>query len=377
MKIFIDHQRSSCALNYQPDYIYYELSEKFDLTENISEADVIVLSGGYCSHTSVNIVSSCSRILSILEQKNKNAKVYLTGCITRVLNKQVLSPKIENFLKEKIDVIVPYDKPNLLLKLVSQDLFKNIDSNDFGMAIITDGYPVIYISNGCLNNCSFCKVTFQDFPVKSMKLEKLKSLIDLLDEKQYNTIYLKGTNICQYGIDLYQESKLPELIEHIEAKQNIKNIYYAGFAFKDAIENNFLEPLSKTKKNIILGGSLESGSDRILKLQRKGFTTEQIIHFVAELKKANNINFSFDMIVGFPTETLYDVKQTLEVLKELAPHDISLCRYDYCNFTDSSKYEQLSPEQIQEHARIYDKVLQKRKVPHQIVGTGYKYNNIW
>ena len=69
-----------------------------------------------------------------------------------------------------------------------------------------------------------------------------------------------------------------------------------------------------------------------------------------------------------------DVFISLEVLKKLDPKEIDLCRYTNSKIVDSNKYEQLTPEEIQEHTKIYEKVLRKRNVKTNIVGNGYKYN---
>jgi len=123
-----------------------------------------------------------------------------------------------------------------------------------------------------------------------------------------------------------------------------------------------------------IGGSLESGSNRILKLIRKGFTSEEIIEFVNEIRKKYPRNLRLNVISGFPTETMEDVFISLEVLKKLDPKEIDLCRYTNSKIVDSNKFEQLTPEEIQGHTKIYEKVLRKRNVKTNIVGNGYKYN---
>jgi len=93
-----------------------------------------------------------------------------------------------------------------------------------------------------------------------------------------------------------------------------------------------------------------------------------------EVRKMERYYNEIRVIVTEKLKTIEDVKRTLEVLKQLEAYEVSICRYINSEYVDSSCYEQLSPEKIQEHTRIYSKVLQKRNVNTRIVGHGYIYN---
>lgn len=373
MKVFIGEE-NSCNLNYQHNAIYQALSEHFEITGNVEDADIIIIAETCCC-TEYNILETVGYIKSIIENKKSGAKIYLTGCITRKFDDDPFLIKIEDWLKDNIDYIVPQNQPNLLLKLISQNKYGDRDINDFGMIdVYSKDSADVYIANGCLNNCSFCKTTFQKYPLKSADLNDVKEAIDILNEGNISQVYLKATNICQYGLDNYREYLLPEVIRYLENKENIKNVSLVGFSFKDAIKNNFEEVLRDSKKITELCGSLESGSDRLLSMIRKGFTSEEIINFVDKIRQVYFKNLRLNIISGFPTETLDDVYRTLEVLKQLSPYAVDVCRYTNSSFVDSSQYEQLTPTEIQDHTRIYSKVLRKRNIKADIVGYGYKYN---
>lgn len=374
MKIFIG-KRNACELHCQLPYIYSVLSKSFEITTKVEDADAIVIAETCCC-TQQNIQYTLDYINYILKKKKEDAKTYLTGCITRPFKDNEFLSNVEKELKEKIDFIIPENQPNLLLKLISEDVFSNLDINWFCKANSEDlnKSANIYLSNGCLNNCSFCKVTYQKYPLKSAELSEVKEIIDSLNEQKCPQIFLKGTNVCQYGLDIYHEYMLPEVISYLEKKENIKEVILVGFAFKDAIKNGFQSVIANSTKVVELCGSLESGSDRLLELIRKGFTSDEIINFVQNIRKINEKSLYLNIIAGFPTETLEDVKRTLEVLKQLDPYMVSICRYTNSQFVDSNCYKQLSPDEIQTHTRIYSKVLQKRKIKVDIAGTGYKYN---
>lgn len=372
MKIFIG-KNISCTLNYQYEYIYIQLASNFEITENVEDADKIVFVGT-CTTTEFHILDTLKYINKILERKKDGAKTYLTGCITRKFIDNENLNFVKDYLRNNIDYIIPHNNPNELLKLVSQETFKNEARDDFGYYNTYQNISKLYISNGCLNRCSFCKLTFQDYPLKSVKLDEVKNAIDCINKKGIKNVNILGTNISQYGLDLYNKYMLPEVIEYLEAKNSIKNVSLIGFSFKDAIKGNFKYSLKDSTKIKILSGSLESGSDRILKLINKGFFSQEIIDFYYYINQIHEKKLHLNIIAGFPTETLEDIKITLEVLKRLNPYHVDICRYTNSSFTDSNNFEKLNIDQIQNNARIYSKVLTNREVSNRINGSFYKYN---
>ena len=73
-------------------------------------------------------------------------------------------------------------------------------------------------------------------------------------------------------------------------------------------------------------------------------------------------------------KTKEDILMTLNTIKEIDPVRIDLCRYTNSKVVDSNNYPQLTPEEIQEHTRIYEKVFRKNNIKTEIVGNGYKFN---
>lgn len=79
-------------------------------------------------------------------------------------------------------------------------------------------------------------------------------------------------------------------------------------------------------------------------------------------------------MLDFQPEIIEDIKLTLEVLKLLNPSTVDICRYTNSKFVDSNKYPQLSPTEIENHTRIYQKVLSRRKINTMITGKSYINN---
>lgn len=365
MKIFIK-ELGSCGINYQTDYLKQFL-EEFDLTNDISEADTILMIGGCCC-TEDSINQTIDDIDDILKHKKTGVTTYLIGCITRSFKDIKLLKYLEDYLRKNIDHVIEYYEPNKLLKLLNEKKFESILSDNYGYCEYNDEMADIYIQNGCTHNCSFCKTNYLKCDLKDAPIERVKRVIDRLDEENVKKIQLRGFNLSQYGLDLYKEYKLVEICEYIERTKNIEQVMLSGFAFSDAIHGNFAKGLKYLEKTSCINGSLESGSNRILELMKKGFTQEEILRFYYEVTSIYDKEFRLNIISGFPTETIEDCIETLKVLAKIKPRLVNINTYLGSEFVPSHILEQLSDEKLNFHTKLYCKVLKKNYIDYRING---------
>ncbi len=373
MKVFVKNT-GSCDLNFQ--HILIEEYVKSQSTEVVDpeEADVIIFLGA-CSCSAHYMALSIKEMSEVLARKNPDAKVYMLGCLSKdfLVEDDYLS-SVKDWINQNIDFVIPHSNPFLLLETLFPGRFEEA-VNTFGYnSIYKNGIEDLYISGGCNNHCTFCKTCYQNFPLQSADLEFLIAAIDLIAKRGCKELNIIGTNISQFGLDTYSEYLLPELIEYIEKKEGIERVVLMGFAFKDAIEQGFHEVLRNSKKVIGFLGSIESGSDRILKLMNKGFTQEELLAFWSYINELYPKRLATNIISGFPTEDYDDIRATLKVLEIIRPIRTSICGYLDSPFVPSSKLEQLSVDEIKEHTRIYHKALTRMRLKNIITDTNYKQN---
>lgn len=357
----------TCGVNYQSKYLNYQIAENFSLTKSINDADIIVMMGGCCCIDDT-MKQSLEIINYVLENKKSDAITYLTGCITHGFKDIPKLIEIEKYLKQNIDVIIPHYEPNKLLQALSYDIFSDLLIDDFGMVETEEDFADIYIQNGCTHTCTFCKTNYLNYRLKSTPIEEIKETIDELDSHGITTIQLRGLNLAQYGLDLYHEYKLMEICKYVEKKKNIDKLILSGVAIRDAIKGDFASQIKHFEKTKGIVCSLESGSDRILKLMKKGFTVCEFLKFFETINSINRKGSFINIVSGFPTETIEDCKMTLQVLKELLPRVVNINTYADSEFIPSHDLGVLTDKEIKEHTRIYKKGLKSAKIPYQING---------
>ena len=359
MKIFIS-ANLSCSLNYEQNLIKEKLKEKHELTNNPNDADIIVIASS-CATTKKHINQTLNYIKYLKRMKKPSTKIFLTGCITREHINDPYLNKVTNYLKENVDYIIPKDKPYTLTSLIERE---KEEKNPVGFK--EDGIQIrnIYITNGCLNKCSFCKTTFQNYPLISADLETVKKYIK---ESPSSRINLIGTNLCQYGYDKEGHFLLPKLLEFIEGQDRIEKVYLTGFSFKDAINLGFNHSIKNSKKTGHICGSLESGSDKLLELMKKGFTKEEFLRFTQDIKEKYPKDLDLNIISGFPTENTQDIKETIDALKIVNPINVNICKYINSPFVGSNDYRQLTRYEINKHTKTYQRALTKEGIRNKIV----------
>lgn len=353
MKIFIG-EHHGCDLNYTYRILTGELYNLGKIVENVAEADIIVFPATCCGSLRV-IKIVMDDILNVLKNKKKDAITFVTGCMTSNIKDLNLRNMINKFLNDNFDYIITEKNMGDIVNIISQ---KNRMENSFGACVSTGNQVDLYISKGCANKCSFCKVNYLNLPIRSVDFEDIKSCIVSLPD-EIDTVNLLGMNISQYGLDFGYKYNLMDIIKLLENKETINSVCIYGMAFKDAIQNNFAKDL-KTRKVKKVRGSIETGSPRLLSMMDKGYTISDLLAFWDEINEFCQKDLSTDIIVGFPTETYKDIELTMQLLDILRPEFISLRKYQNSPYIPSSKYSQLSEEEINEHYDIYVKELKLR-----------------
>ena len=166
------------------------------------------------------------------------------------------------------------------------------------------------VQDGCSGKCAFCIVpSFRGSPV-SVPFEQALTRARAYIDAGFREIVVTGCNLC-----LYRDSnrRLPELVSAIAGLESSEHRVRLGSIEPGLCDTSLLDAM-EANPNIcrFLHLSLQSGSNRILRLMRRPYTIEHVAEFCADARRrfGERLAFGADVITGFPGETDADFDET-------------------------------------------------------------------
>lgn len=223
----------------------------------------------------------------------------------------------------------------------------------------------VNIVHGCSNFCSYCIVPYLRGKEISRRSDEIIDDVKKLADEGVNYIILLGQNVLFYGKD---NNDIPfyKLLQKIH---EIKGIEYISFLSPHPKDFNLeliktICELPKVTKVIHL--PLQSGSDKILKLMNRKYTISEYLNIVETFYKFNqNINFTTDIIVGFPEESEEDYKETLNIVNKIRYIDAFTYKYSkrplVKEIYNDNIDESLKDQRLNELINIVQKIAKEKR----------------
>ncbi len=169
----------------------------------------------------------------------------------------------------------------------------------------------VSIGEGCNNFCSYCVVPYVRGRERSRRPADIVREVKELAGRGFKEVTLLGQNVNSYELGFVR------LLEKLNKIDGIERIRFMTSHPKDASTELFraMRDLDKVCEHLHL--PLQSGSDRILKLMNRKYTSSKYRKLIADYRKiVPDGSLTTDVIAGFPSETDKDFKDTLEFVKE-------------------------------------------------------------
>ncbi|MES0872798.1 tRNA (N6-isopentenyl adenosine(37)-C2)-methylthiotransferase MiaB [Sinimarinibacterium thermocellulolyticum] len=178
----------------------------------------------------------------------------------------------------------------------------------------------VSIMEGCSKYCTFCVVPYTRGAEVSRPLDDVLAEIAQLAEQGVREVTLLGQNVNAYRGRMGSGGEVCDLallIGYVARIPGIERIRYTTShpaEFSDALIDAFAE---EPKLASYLHLPVQSGSDRILGMMKRGYTRERYLDRIRRVRAARpDISLSTDFIVGFPTETDADFAMTMDLIHE-------------------------------------------------------------
>jgi len=314
---------------------------------------------------------SIETILSFEELRNSNKieKLYVFGC---------LSERYKDELEKEIPIVDKYFGTYDLKELV-ESIGGHYKEELLGERMLTTPkhYAYLKISEGCDRTCSFCAIPLIKGKHKSRPIEDLVKEAEFLVNKGVKEVILIAQDLSYYGIDIYKQNKLAELIDKLSDIKGLKwlRLHYT-FPAKFPME---IIEVMKSKDNICkyLDIPIQHVSNKLLQDMRRGITKEQTYDLINYFRKEiPEMALRTTLLVGHPGETDEDFNELIDFIKFVKFERLGVFTYSEeentysaINFTDDipSSIKQARMEELMEVQREISMSLNTNKI-----GKSYK-----
>lgn len=348
---------------------------EFSIVNNPQEADIILINT--CGFIESAKQEAINTILEMAEYKKKNCKyIIATGCLV-----QRYKEELEKALPE-VDLFINCDSYDEFWKEVKKVVKDEKEINKYNLEyenrVITTGDKMSYlkIAEGCSNRCTYCSIPLIRGPFVSRKMEDVLKEARELAKKGIKELIVIAQDTTKYGIDIYGESKLSELLEELCKIDGIEWIRFL-YAYPETITDKLIQVVKDNDKICkYFDIPIQHISDKVLKRMNRKSDSKSIKELIQKIRnEIPEVILRTTVIVGFPGETKEDFNELYNFIKEAGFDKLGAFTYSKEDGTPASRLkEQIHP--MTKKSR-YNKIMEiqqeiSRKNLENKIGKEYK-----
>ena len=367
-------------------------NNNYKIVNNPEEADILVINT--CGFIESAKEEAINTILEMAEYKKKKCKYLIAmGCLVQRYYEDLvkLLPEVDLFIKideynklwDKIEDLIKRDiveksKTKTSKKISEIKPLPMPTYNEFMERVVTTGknYAYLKIGEGCSNKCTYCAIPYIRGPFVSRKMEDVLDEAEMLAKKGIKELIVIAQDTTKYGVDIYGESKLAELLEKLSKIKGIEWIRFL-YSYPEGITDKLIETVANNDKIAkYFDIPIQHISDPILKKMNRKTSKENIIKILEKIRnKIPNVTLRTSLIVGFPGETKENFEELLEFVKNTKFDKLGTFMYSKEEGTPAAKL----PNQIHGNTKKarYNKIMEaQQEISKQIleekIGKTYK-----
>jgi ribosomal protein S12 methylthiotransferase len=313
---------------------------------------------------------SIDTILHFAKQKEKGAieKLIVTGCLS-----ERYKPELEKEIPNVDHYFGTRDLPRLL-KTLGADYKHEL----VGERLLTtpNHYAYLKISEGCDRPCSFCAIPLMRGNHLSRSIEELIKEAEHLAKNGTKELLIIAQDSTYYGLDIYKERKLAELLMKLSEVEGIEWIRL-HYAFPSGFPMDVLDVIrEKNKICKYLDIPLQHISDSMLMSMRRGTTKVKTVNLINSIRdRVPGIAIRTTLIAGYPGETEKDHEELLDFVQETQFDRLGIFTYSHEENTHAYSLKDNVPEELkQERAGAVMQLQQtiSEKINREKIGKTFK-----
>lgn len=354
-----------CKVNFaETSTLKTKLQEKgFIITEKFSDAEIVLINT--CTVTN-NADVDCRAAIRRAKRETNGAFVGVFGCYAQINSEQLATmPEVNAIygIKEKFQIPelleAHFQKSNKSIEV------SELTSLNFDFAYSADNSArsrcFLKIQDGCNYRCSYCTIPNARGNPRSIPFEQLPDVFRDVSEKGFREIVLSGINLGEYNSDnMYSFEDVLRLIAENDFGLRFRISSIEPNLINDKIINYVCNSNSICKHLHI---PLQSGSDKILRLMKRRYTSEKLFDDILAIKSMNSdVCIGLDVITGFPGETELDFQQTYNFIESLPVSYLHVFTYSERRNTPAANFPEKIPMKIRKERTSVLKHLSNNKL---------------
>lgn len=354
-KLFI--QTLGCQMNdTDSQHIIAELNKhkNYTPTPNMEDADLIIINT--CSVREKPVQKLFSEIGQFNSKKKEGAKIGVCGCTASHLGRDIMkrAPYVDfvvgarniSKIKDVIDI----------KGAVEIDIDHDESTYEFARPETSIYKTAVNISIGCDKECTYCIVPATRGDEISIPPEMIITQIQKDVKNGAVEVMLLGQNVNSYGrrfSDGREKFSFTKLLQEVSKIQGLQRIRFTS-PHPLHMDDEFIEEFALNPKiSKCIHMPLQSGSTKILKAMKRGYSKEWFLNRIKKIKDlVPNVRITTDIIVAFPGETQEDFEDTMDVINQVKFDQIFNFKYSPRPNTQALKLENEEVEDKIASARL-------------------------
>ena len=348
-------------------------NNKYEIENNPEKAEIIVINT--CGFIESAKEEAINTILEMAEYKKENCKYLIVmGCLVQRYYEELIKelPEVDLFIKideydkmwHKIEKLIKEDTVEISTTYTSRKIteIKPLPIpkyEEFYERVITTGTNFAYlkIGEGCSNRCTYCAIPYIRGPFVSRPQEEIIEEAKILASKGIRELIIIAQDTTKYGVDIYGEAKLAELLQKISEIPEIKWIRFL-YSYPEGITEELIQKVKDNEKICkYFDIPIQHISNKILKRMNRRTNREEIEKLIIKLRKEiPDVTLRTSLIVGFPGETVEDFEELSQFVEKAKFDKLGTFMYSKEEGTPAAKL----PEQISSKTKKlrYNKIME-------------------
>lgn len=334
-------------------------------------ADIYVLNT--CSVTD-NADKEARKLIRQAKRKNPNAQIAVIGCYAQLIPDQIAKIDGVNLVigtENKFNVLKELDLLNLNTetKIIRN---KIEDVNAFTPSYSSNDRTRTYlkVQDGCDYTCSFCTIPLARGRSRSDTISNTIKIANQAIRSGAREIVLTGVNIGDYGKN--NNESFIELIKRLDTLA-VERIRISSIE-PNLLTKEIIDFCAESKKFMPhFHIPLQSGSNKILKLMRRRYTSSQYAESISLIRQLiPDASIGVDVIVGFPGESNEDFMETFNFIESLDISYLHVFTYSERKNTDAANFKKSVDKKTRAHRSLILRRLSEKKLSDfydQFIGT--------